>query len=208
MGHARKDITGEVIGDLTAVQRAFLNRFGQWEWLWLCACGKTRTAVPNGLRNEQYCGRHQTCGRCTVKTGVPAEDLTGKPFGLWRVLERYDKLDSSRSIYWLCRCECGAEHPVRGKHLVHHASLCCRSCSARIRTRDMDGPRVKMLRLRAGLTIRQAAKMAGCKHQNWHAWERCRHLNASSVDNLCRVLGCRPSALVGRRVLATQTPVG
>lgn len=52
-------------------------------------------------------------------------DLTGQNFGKWTVLRKADKRASNGSIYWHCRCECGAEKDVLGQSLREGKSLSC-----------------------------------------------------------------------------------
>jgi len=41
-------------------------------------------------------------------------DIAGKRFGRWTVLKIWPaRQHNAVGIYWLCRCECGTEHPVR-----------------------------------------------------------------------------------------------
>lgn len=46
-------------------------------------------------------------------------DLVGQKFGRWTVIKRVPKPEgnSSRSAFWLCRCECGTEKVVSGNVL-------------------------------------------------------------------------------------------
>jgi len=49
--------------------------------------------------------------------------LKGKKFGRMTVIERYGS--SSNGATWLCKCDCGNEKIVIGRHLVNgHTSSC------------------------------------------------------------------------------------
>lgn len=54
-----------------------------------------------------------------------AQDLTGKKFGRWTVLEKTDEVTSDRDRYWLCQCECGTVKKVRGSSLRRGLSNSC-----------------------------------------------------------------------------------
>ena len=58
-----------------------------------------------------------------------AQDLTGRRFGILTVL-RYAGRDRGRALYWVCRCECGRERPIRGRHLLT-ASIASCGCVSR-----------------------------------------------------------------------------
>ena len=51
------------------------------------------------------------------------EDLTGKTFGDWTVLDYAGH--KGRDIVYHCRCSCGKEKLVRRKYLLHGKSKSC-----------------------------------------------------------------------------------
>lgn len=79
-----------------------------------CSCGKTHVrAARSGLMsgNKTSCGcAHQGAGHAVL------EDLTGRVFGRWKVIKRapnrVSKSGKTRSIMWLCECECGTRKAV------------------------------------------------------------------------------------------------
>ena len=54
-----------------------------------------------------------------------ANDLTGKIFGKWTVIESTNKRASNGCIYWHCVCECGNEKDVLAQSLISGKSLSC-----------------------------------------------------------------------------------
>ena len=67
-----------------------------------------------------------------------AEDLTGRTFGDWLVLER-DKTRKNAKVYWVCKCkQCGTIKSVRADALKRGKSLSCKSC-ARTKHKNMEG---------------------------------------------------------------------
>lgn len=55
-------------------------------------------------------------------------DLTGKSFGRWTVIERApDQISPCgyHNVMWRCRCDCGKEKNVRGKILINGSSKSC-----------------------------------------------------------------------------------
>lgn len=55
------------------------------------------------------------------------EDLTGKQFGEWTVLERDKKKYNSRGARYICECSCGTIKSVFGKNLRKGKSVSCGS---------------------------------------------------------------------------------
>ena len=54
------------------------------------------------------------------------QDLVGKKFGKWIVLKKVNIDKKYR--YWICRCKCGVEKPVRHDALKSGESSGCRGC--------------------------------------------------------------------------------
>lgn len=65
------------------------------------------------------------------------KDLTGKCFGKWCVL----KLEGyfNRNAFWLCRCECGIEKPVKAQILLNGTSTKCTFCGRTQKKRQQPG---------------------------------------------------------------------
>lgn len=62
------------------------------------------------------------------------EDLTGKKFGKWVVLN-FDKI-KNRLTYWLCKCDCGTEKSVNAASLKNKTSTGCSPCGKKKRIID------------------------------------------------------------------------
>ncbi|WP_405558925.1 hypothetical protein OHV08_33870 [Streptomyces canus] len=58
---------------------------------------------------------------------VPKDDLTGRVFGSWTVLQ-FSHRAHDRQPFWRCRCICGTEKAVRGSDLTRGESTRCREC--------------------------------------------------------------------------------
>lgn len=56
--------------------------------------------------------------------------MEGKIFGRWKVLHQIKVKQGRTSVfkYYLCRCECGVEKPVRSVDLRHGRSTQCQDC--------------------------------------------------------------------------------
>lgn len=50
-------------------------------------------------------------------------DLTEKKFGYWNVIRREE--NKNRSAHWLCKCDCGTEKVMDGRHLRNKKSKSC-----------------------------------------------------------------------------------
>lgn len=73
------------------------------------------------------------------------EDLTGKTFGKWRVIEYVKSVNGK--AHWKCQCECGIFKDVEGCTLKSGRSVSCRKCSAKnvgdmLREHTMRGTKV------------------------------------------------------------------
>lgn len=72
------------------------------------------------------------------------EDLTGKQFGAWIVLEDTEQVTKDRDRYWLCQCECGKIKKVRGSSLKKGTSKSC-GCIRKDTYKDITGQRFNRL---------------------------------------------------------------
>ena len=110
-----------------------------------CSCGKTHVrAARSGLMsgNKTSCGcAHQGAGHAVL------EDLTGRVFGRWKVIERVpnrvSKSGKTRSIMWLCECECGTRKAVGARALKTGMSTSCgcfqKERASKVLTDDLTG---------------------------------------------------------------------
>jgi len=60
-------------------------------------------------------------GTLTLRTRI---DLTGKRFGLLKVIERAPAPNGRGGSYWLCHCDCGRDVVVRSDNLRGHTRGC------------------------------------------------------------------------------------
>lgn len=128
-----RDLTGQVFGRWTVLYRAD-NRVtpkgrSLRYWHCKCSCGREKDVVESALIS----GKSVSCG-CYRKERfaekIPFEDLTGKQFGDWTVLERLpDKHTGSekknRIQLWRVRCSCGTEKVVSRTILKQGNSTSC-----------------------------------------------------------------------------------
>ena len=58
--------------------------------------------------------------------GKPVRNLTGQTFGRWTAIEKAEKpkVSTQNGVYWLFRCDCGAERVKRGAEVVNKGGSC------------------------------------------------------------------------------------
>jgi hypothetical protein len=116
-------MAGKKFGKLT-VLRDSCERSGSGAVLWVCECdcGEIKTIIGSSLRSgiTSSCG----CKRLEIiKSNV--ENLTGRVFDRWTVLERDYSAARSKNINWICRCECGTVKSVLSGNLKNGSSKSC-----------------------------------------------------------------------------------
>jgi hypothetical protein len=124
---ALRDLTGKTVGMLVVVERAENNKHGGSMWLCRCDCGTEKVMYGNYLSTEKAA----SCG-CRRYRGHPnsnLQDLTGKTFERWTVIEKFGN-NSNGAALWLCRCECGTEKVLYGGTLKSGNTKSC-GCSRR-----------------------------------------------------------------------------
>ena len=114
------DLTNQTFGRLTALYptEERLNSFVIWHCK--CSCGQEKDVPSHYLTN----GNVQSCGclqkETQIKNGKNSLiDLTNKRFGKLKVLSLYPERGNDGHTYWLCQCDCGNQHIVRGSHLIN-----------------------------------------------------------------------------------------
>ena len=125
---ARKDITGQRFGKLTAIAPTDKRSGGSVVRKCQCDCGNECEVRGSSLRS----GSTQSCG-CLNGNKV---DLTGQRFGKLTAIEPTDKR-SGRTVVWKCRCDCGNGCEVAGDSLQSGGTQSC-GCS---RIDDITGQR-------------------------------------------------------------------
>lgn len=106
---------GKKIGKLTVIE--FLGRDekrGNGLWKCLCECGNEKIITTSDLKTVKSCG----CARNPIRN-----DLTGKKFGRWTVLELSQK--GNGKVKYLCQCECGTIKEVNATDLVNGKNKSC-----------------------------------------------------------------------------------
>lgn len=114
------DLTGQRFGRLTVIERAENDKYGRLTWKCECDCGKNK--IVNG--QSLIRGKTKSCG-CLRRDTHPKNfnDLTGKVFGRWTVIEKSDSV--SEITMWKCRCSCGNERVVSANNLTRGKSKSC-----------------------------------------------------------------------------------
>jgi len=102
------------------------------KWICECVCGKRKSVSSYSLRN----GKSKSCG-CFKPDKKKRQDsfFIGKRFDRLVVLS-LDRNDGS-DRYWLCRCDCGNEKVIAGRHLLGKTKSC--GCLARSKFIDLTG---------------------------------------------------------------------
>lgn len=84
---------------------------------WKCKNNHTWSANFNTIQQGHWC--HQ----CDLK--VKTNDLVGKRFGKWTVLERALERRANGVILWRCQCDCGRTGLVARNTLIAGRSISC-----------------------------------------------------------------------------------
>ncbi len=117
------DMTGQKIGRLTVLYRVLEKTTSCGEIIWHCKCDCGNECDVHGsfLRD----GTTSSCGclKKEVSSQVHLIDLTGQKFGKLTVM--YRTPDSTTSVKWHCKCDCGNECDVLGDNLKRYHTQSC-----------------------------------------------------------------------------------
>ena len=152
-----RDLTGQVFGELTVLERAENSKAGKARWLCRCSCSGTKTVLGAQLVN----GGTKTCG--DRKKHLP--DLAGRKFGELTVLEELESHvtrdgKSRRVVKCFCsRCEreteCRLEYLTRKKDPM----TCCTECNRKAG--------VKKVKARAERARKEKPDLSGQEFGRW-----------------------------------------
>lgn len=142
------DLTGQVFGELTVLQRAENPKARGTVWVCQCACGSEYEVQGTLLTT----GRRTRCSSNVHQKNYAFSDITGQKFELLTALYPRRDLKGSRSVIWHCRCDCGNEIDVPYNNLVHCSM---KSCGCRKKAHDqklgsflthIDGTSIEMIK--------------------------------------------------------------
>lgn len=117
------NLVGNRFGRLIVVEKV-KSELSQSRWKCLCDCGNVTEVYGSHLKsgNVKSCGclaRELTTERCL-------EDLIGKRFGLWTVVEKAERPSNVKhGTFWKCLCDCGNEGIIAASELKNSKSMSC-----------------------------------------------------------------------------------
>lgn len=116
------DITGKRFGKLVAIEKTKkpdrVKESSATYWLCQCDCGSVKKVRIDHLNN----GKTRSCG--CLKKDVRFEDITGKKFNRWTVLDHGGK-DKYGKTVWECVCDCGTKRLITGTSLKRGDTKSC-----------------------------------------------------------------------------------
>jgi len=124
------DITGNRYGKLVVLGiSAKRTPENKPFWRVRCDCGVEKDVIgnnmKNGVTNSCGCDKREKAG-AKEYYGSTFDDLTGRTYGLWLVLEFAGR--RAKTAFWNCQCECGNVRVVNGQNLKRGYSFSC-GCS-------------------------------------------------------------------------------
>ena len=116
------DLTGQVFGQLTVLERVKIPGEHESHWKCVCTCGNEIIVLAGNLKS----GNIQSCGCTAHKKTAAAKilNLTGQRFGKLVVLYMNERSFSNR-VSWHCICDCGNECDVDANNLTSGHTTSC-----------------------------------------------------------------------------------
>lgn len=131
-----KNLTGEIFGEMKAIEVVGIkNRYAVWKFACL-KCGATREISvkrinANSILKCQKCHAkvNKETNPKTKRKKIAPEDIIGKNFGSWYVVEKAEC--SKRGQLYLCKCKCGTERKITAGNLINGFTTSC-GCSRKL----------------------------------------------------------------------------
>lgn len=117
------DLTGQVFGNRTVIERDISKTEGESHWIARCACGTVSSVSSTHLRNGTCisCG----CLRRELTLDTLSPDLTGNRYGTLTVINR--GVFKEGMCWWVVRCDCGVIKEVPSNRLKRSKSCGCKT---------------------------------------------------------------------------------
>lgn len=121
MAISDKEIIGMKFGSLTVKAQGPNNKYNKKVFICDCDCGTKDYSVP---KIRLTTGKTKSCGCGRNPITINTDELVGKTFGRFEVLEFIGKNEKSVPTY-RCKCECGNIVEVNGYNLKSGSSTNC-----------------------------------------------------------------------------------
>lgn len=127
------DLLGQRFGRLVVIEEVGKNKHGLYAWNCKCDCGNEVEATTGNLKS----GSTKSCGclrKETVSDRFTVEEKIGTRYGRLIILRKADDVLWGTRVGWVCKCDCGEEIVVSGKHLRSgHTQSCGCFCKDQAR---------------------------------------------------------------------------
>lgn len=180
------DLTGQVFGKLTVIERDMSKPKGKAYWICRCECGNTKSIVGTDLRS----GKTSSCG-CKIAEAAKnnRRKLEGERFGRLTVIKDSGQRKSEK-VVWECQCDCGQIVFVPTTYLTSGDTKSC-GCLQRERTaetarKDLSNERFGSLLALRPTTKRKAGMIV------WECQCDCGNIHFASTSDLTtgNVMSC------------------
>ena len=177
------DLTNQVFGKLTVIERVENSKDGKAQWLCKCSCGNERIVLGRYLRNNSI----TACKSCSCKN-INYINLVGQTFGRLTVIQQTDQRQGS-SVIWQCKCKCGnicykSSKDLRSGH--------CKSCGC-LQRESRATPHKNLIGQRFGfLTVIALTEKSNYEGRLWECQCDCGNKKLVSTYSLTagRVRSC------------------
>lgn len=113
------DITGQVFGDWTAIEKKMHN--GRTHYLCRCVCGKEKLVEQGNLRKGKSTGCG--CRKAEKVSQSKLQDISGQKFGRLTAI-KIDHREPPKT-FWYCECDCGQTKIVDINNLTQGHTKSC-----------------------------------------------------------------------------------
>ena len=164
------DLTNQVFGRLTVIERAKENLQNRPAWVCQCECGKTTIVRGQDLRD----GKTKSCGclnteKRTENGRKNISNKIGQKFGYLTVIKDSGERNSGRNVIWECLCDCGNKTKVSTSNLTSGHVTSCGKCQHKLSIGEVT---IKTLLEKNNISFEMEKSFENCIYEDTKAHPR------------------------------------
>lgn len=175
------NLTNQIFGNLTVIERDMSKTGGAAYWICECSCGNKITVRGDRLRKNEK----TNCGCIKKSTKIDTSSIVNNKYNYLTVLERdmSKEIGHGKESYWLCKCECGNITSIRKADLINNHTKSC-GCLKQKQLSNKNSLDLTNKRFGKILCIKNTGKKNNHNSFIWECLCDCGNIHYSPAEDL------------------------